>query len=126
MLYTQTRGGLLSLGSRAYPTLLLTTTGHKTARPHTVPLFYLEQNTGLLVVASNFGRPDHPGWSTNLLHNPAGNVQVAQRTWTVKARLLPPDEKAKVWPSLIQLFDGWQGYEDETTRSIRVFSLDPF
>jgi len=39
---------------------------------------------------------------------------------------LPPGEKARVWPDLIQLFEGWQGYEDETTRSIRVFSLDPF
>ena len=124
-LYRPTHGGLISLGSKAYPTLLLSTTGHKTGRPHTVPLFFLRRGESLLVVASNYGRVDHPGWSANLLRHPDGCVQVTNESWPVRARLLPPNEKQEVWPELIALFDGWQEYEDETTRSIRVFSLDP-
>ena len=123
-LYKPTRGGLVSLGSRAFPTLLLTTTGHKTGRSHTVPLFYLQRGASLLVVASNYGRVGHPGWSANLLHNAGCRVQVRDDTWPGRARLLPPDEKEQVWPELVRLFDGWQTYENETARSIRVFSLD--
>jgi len=125
LLYTPTRGGLLSLGSRAYPTLLLSTIGRRTGRPHTVPLFFLRRRESLIVVASNFGREDHPGWSANLLQQPDGRVQVRNESWNVLARMLEPDEKAEVWPKLVELFAGWQGYEDQTGRSIRVFSLDP-
>ena len=125
LLYKPTHGGLLSLGSRAYPTLLLTTTGRKTGHPHTVPLFYLPSDQGLLVVASNYGRPQHPGWSANLVSQPVARVQVDHRSWEVRARLLAPEDKAAVWPELLDLFDGWQQYEEETERSIRVFSLDP-
>ncbi len=87
--FTATRGGLLSLGSRAYPTLLLTTTGHRTGKPHTVPLFFLEHDGSLIVVASNYGRADHPGWSANLLRDPVGRVQTREASWKVQARLLP-------------------------------------
>jgi deazaflavin-dependent oxidoreductase (nitroreductase family) len=125
LLYTATRGGLLSLGSKAYPTLLLTTTGHRTGKPHTVTLFFLERNGSLIVVASNYGRADHPGWSANLLRDPIAHIQTRDGSRTVRTRRLPPDEKEAVWPELNMLFDGWQRYEDETVRSIRVFSLDP-
>lgn len=124
-LYTGTGGGLISLGSRAYPTLLLTTTGHRTGRLHTVPLFFLQRGNGLLVVASNYGRVDHPGWSTNLLHEPACHVRVQNELRHVRARLLGPEEKGAVWPELVDVFDGWQRYEEQTARSIRVFSLEP-
>jgi deazaflavin-dependent oxidoreductase (nitroreductase family) len=125
LLYLPTHGGLISLGSRAYPTLLLSTTGHRTGRSHTVPLFFLPRGRSLLVVASNFGRMYHPGWSANLLRDPVGRVQVRDKSWPIQARLLTRDEKDAVWSELIELFDGWQGYENETLRSIRVFSLDP-
>lgn len=124
-LYRPTGGGLISLGSRAFPTLLLTTTGHKTGRSHTVPLFYLPRSGSFIVVASNYGRTDHPGWSANLLRNPDCRVQVLSESWPVRARLMPPDEKDKVWPELLELFKGWEDYEHQTARSIRVFSLDP-
>ena len=123
-LYKPTRGGLVSLGSRAYPTLLLSTTGHKTGRIHTVPLFYLKKGESFLVVASNYGRTGHPGWSANLLRNAGCHVRVQQESWPGWARLLPPVEKERVWPELVHLFDGWQTYENQTARSIRVFSLD--
>jgi deazaflavin-dependent oxidoreductase (nitroreductase family) len=76
-------------------------------------------------VASNFGRMYHPGWSANLLRDPVGRVQVRDKSWPIQARLLTRDEKDAVWSELIELFDGWQGYENENLRSIRVFSLDP-
>ena len=125
VLFAATGGGLISLGSRAYPTLLLSTTGHRTGKQHTVPLFFLARGESFIVVASNYGRANHPGWSANLLRNPDGHVQTPEGSWTVRARLLTPDEKRTVWPELNALFDGWQAYEDETERSIRVFSLDP-
>jgi deazaflavin-dependent oxidoreductase (nitroreductase family) len=125
LLYRPTRGGLVSLGSRAYPTLLLSTIGHKTGRSHTIPLFFLQRGKSLIVVASNFGRVNHPGWSANLLRDPIGRVRVHDKSWPIRARLLTRGEKDAVWSELVELFDRWQSYEEETLRSIRVFVLDP-
>lgn len=119
------RGGLLSLGSRAYPTLLLTTVGRKTGRRHQVVLFHLELAGAFLVVASNFGREKHPGWSANLLANPSAHVLVDGGSHPVRARLLAPEEKKAVWAKLLDIFEPFQLYEDETERSLRVFALTP-
>lgn len=123
--YRSTGGGLVSLGSRAFPTLLLTTVGHRTGRLHSVPLFYLGVAGGWVVVASNYGRSEHPAWSTNLLTDPTASIERDSQVLDVRARLLSEDEKRKVWPDLLELFDGWQQYENETQRSIRVFLLEP-
>ncbi len=123
--YRLTSRGVLTLWSKAYPMLLLTTVGRKTGRRRTVPLFFLRRGDTLLVVASNYGRPRHPGWSANLLERPLARVQVYERSWAVRARLLAAEEKAAIWPDLLELFDGWQQYEHETLRSIRVFALEP-
>jgi deazaflavin-dependent oxidoreductase (nitroreductase family) len=123
--YRSTGGWLLSLGSRAFPTLLLTTVGHKTGRDHSVPLLYLELSEGWAVVASNYGRPEHPTWSTNLLANPRGSIEIGSQKDDVRARLLSENEKQQIWPRLLELFEGWQRYEAETHRSIRVFVLEP-
>ena len=56
------------------PVMLLTTTGAKTGLQRTVPLVYLSDDAGLILVASNFGGEHHPGWYHNLIANP--NVEV--------------------------------------------------
>ncbi|MDH5373813.1 MAG: nitroreductase family deazaflavin-dependent oxidoreductase, partial [Acidimicrobiia bacterium] len=50
--------------------LLLTTIGHATGQPHTVPLLYLDSGDALIVIASWGGRPQHPHWYQNLLRQP--------------------------------------------------------
>jgi deazaflavin-dependent oxidoreductase (nitroreductase family) len=88
-------------------------------------LFSLEHAGGWAVVASNYGRSEHPDWSTNLLTNPTASIERDSQVLEVQARLLSEDEKQQVWPDLLRLFGGWQQYEDETQRSIRVFLLEP-
>jgi deazaflavin-dependent oxidoreductase (nitroreductase family) len=56
------------------PTMLLTTTGAKTGLQRTLPLVYLPDDPGLILVASNLGGEHHPGWYHNLIANP--NVEV--------------------------------------------------
>jgi deazaflavin-dependent oxidoreductase (nitroreductase family) len=57
--------------------LLLTTTGAKSGRPHTVPLGHVPDEDGrLLLTASNLGSPHHPAWYHNVLAHPAVEVEV--------------------------------------------------
>lgn len=105
--------------------LVLTTTGSKTGREHTVPLLYLRDGDTLVVIASWGGRPQHPQWYTNLLANPRATVQVDSRRWTVRARTATPDERAVWWPRVLATYKGYRLYESNTDRVIPVVFLDP-
>ena len=56
--------------------LLLTTTGRRSGRSHTVPLLYLSDGIDVMVVASWGGRDYPPDWYLNLLAEPMVSVQV--------------------------------------------------
>ena len=122
-LYPRVHGAVVSAGPPVLPLLMLTTARPRTNKPHSVPLVYLERGTDLLVVASNWGRDRHPGWSENLLAEPSAIVQIGRRRQPVYARLATPVEKASLWPELIQLCPVWQSYEARSGRDLRVFVL---
>ncbi len=105
--------------------LLLTTTGAKTARRHTVPLLYLRDADTLVVIASWGGRPRHPQWYANLVANPRATVQVWSKRWPVRARTAEPDERALWWPRVLAAYRGYRVYESNTDRVIPVVFLAP-
>src|SRR5437588_711067 len=93
-------GGRVIISQALLPSLMLTTTGRVTGRPRTVPLATMPVDSGFLVVGSNFGKPAHPAWSTNLLHQPEAQITYRGRTLPVRAHLLSDDEKRAAWPRL--------------------------
>jgi deazaflavin-dependent oxidoreductase (nitroreductase family) len=78
-----------------------------------------------VVVASNFGREKHPAWSANLLANPEATVQIRTRLQDVRARLATDEEKARLWPRLLEIYPTWDDYTERTDRSFRAFFLEP-
>ena len=63
---TNGRATLSSLLS-GLPIAMLTTTGARTGMPRTLPVVAMPADNGLIVIASNYGRPNHPAWYRNLL-----------------------------------------------------------
>ncbi|HEX2058041.1 MAG TPA: nitroreductase family deazaflavin-dependent oxidoreductase [Actinomycetota bacterium] len=123
LLYRVTRGrrGL----SPPATVLLLTTVGRKTGQPRQVPVLYLRDGRRMWVVASNYGQERHPAWSANLLANPHATVTIRGTRQQVRARLATEDEKAALWPRLLELYPAWKAYVTWTDRSFRVFCLEP-
>lgn len=68
-------GGRLLGKSGGLPVLLLTTTGRKSGKQRTMPLFYLDDGGALAVSASAAGGPRHPAWYVNLGVNATVQVQ---------------------------------------------------
>jgi F420H(2)-dependent quinone reductase len=122
-LYPRVHGVVVSTGPAVLPLLMLTTWGRHSGRSRAVPLLYLQRQNDLLVVASNWGRSKHPAWSSNLLANPSALVQIGETTSAAAARLIPPAEKAMLWPELCRFCPVWQSYADRSGRDLRVFSL---
>jgi deazaflavin-dependent oxidoreductase (nitroreductase family) len=122
-------GGRLSLmhagRAAALKTLLLTTTGCRSGRARSTPVVYLRDGERFVVVASNFGKDHHPAWSANLLAHSEATVRLHGRDIPVTARLASEEEKARLWPRLLDVYPGWDDYVLRTERRFRAFILEP-
>ena len=124
ILYRSTRG---AVGRRLVDNdiCLVTTTGRRSGKPHTVPLLYLRDGDRIVVIASWGGRDEHPQWYLNLLADPNASVQVLGDRWSVSARTADAEERATWWPKVLAAYDGYAEYESRTEREIPVVFLDP-
>jgi deazaflavin-dependent oxidoreductase (nitroreductase family) len=118
-------GGRVMLSRGLVPILVLTTTGAKSGQPRTVPLACFPDGDGFYLVGSNFGREHHPAWSGNLLKAPRAEVSFEGRDFPVEARLLSDEEKAEVWPRLLDIWPTYDRYVERSGRNLRVFRLEP-
>lgn len=104
--------------------LLLTTTGHRSGRPHTVPLLYLGDGATLVVVASYGGRPRHPAWYHNLTADPEVVVQIGREKRRMRARTASKEERARWWPRITRAYLDYAEYQSRTDREIPVVLLE--
>ncbi len=121
----RSRGRYTLLGPIAAPVLLLTTTGARSGRPRTTPLLYGRDadRDALIVVGSNFGQPQHPAWSGNLLANPRAVVDVGGTAVPVEAELLTGAEAEAAYRTMVAVARTYDEYRSRTERAIRVFRL---
>ena len=106
------------------PTLLLTTTGRRTGKPHTTPLIYGQDGDRYLVVGSRGGAPEHPQWYRNLLAEPRVQVQVRADRFPARARPATAAEKPALWQRMAQLYPPYDEYQARTTRAIPVVIIE--
>lgn len=118
-------GGLIGHRTPAGPILLLTTVGRKSGHRSTTPLLYMPDGSLFVVVGSNGGRDQPPAWVLNLAATPAAEIQVGRRRLPVEAHILTGEEKAAMWPRLLEHYKGWGHYQQLTVREIRVVSFRP-
>jgi deazaflavin-dependent oxidoreductase (nitroreductase family) len=105
-LYRATNGRI-SLTGRA-PVLLLTATGRRSGRPHTVPLIYVADGRTLVVCNVNPGFERPNPWTLNLSANRRAKVEIRGATFTVDARMAAAEEVDRYWPQFVAL---WPAYE---------------
>jgi proline iminopeptidase len=104
--------------------LLLTTTGRKTGNKGTTPLIFGMDGDNPVIVASQGGAPDHPGWYKNLVKNPAAEVQIKGETFAVRARDAEGQERDRLWELMNQEWRHYEEYQQRTTRRIPVVVLE--
>lgn len=107
------------------PTLLLTTIGHRTGKPHTAPLYFAEHDGAYLIIASKGGDDRDPVWYRNLVANPAVEVRIRERVFPATARTASPEEKARLWPLLAGPMPFYDEYQQRAGRDIPLVILEP-
>jgi deazaflavin-dependent oxidoreductase (nitroreductase family) len=116
-------GGKLDNVFGKLPFMMLTTTGRKTGLRRTTPVLYLQDGTGVIVVASFGGNDMHPAWYLNLEQFPEAEIIVKGEHRRVLARKLSPEEKKVIWPRLVQLYPQFEIYRQRTRREIPLMRL---
>lgn len=114
-------------GGRTFgaPVLLLNTVGRKSGQKRTSPLLYLEDGGDYAIVASAGGQPKHPAWYHNLTAHPETTVEVGGREVRVRAETAGPEERARLWPKLVEMYGPYEEYQGKTDREIPVVVLHP-
>jgi deazaflavin-dependent oxidoreductase (nitroreductase family) len=108
------------------PTLLLRHVGRRSGTEFETPLLYLEDGRDLVVVASQGGLPKNPQWYANLLAHPDTTVSTrGERRRPVRARVATDEERAALWPRLVDLYADFAKYQKWTDRQIPVVVLEP-
>lgn len=123
--WTRGRHTLASLLS-GIPVVMLTTTGAKSGKPRTVPLLGLPTESGLAVIASNFGQRHHPAWYHNLRADPHGTYEIDGVRHPFRAVEATGEQRDRIWQAGLRIYPGWSQYERRCGgRRIAVFVLEP-
>lgn len=109
----------------APPTLLLEHVGAKSGKSRTSPLTYLRDGEDFVLVASKGGYPRNPSWYHNLRANPDTTVQVGSQQIAVHARVATQAERTRLWPRVVELYGGYEDYQERTEREIPLVILEP-
>ncbi|WP_430330850.1 nitroreductase family deazaflavin-dependent oxidoreductase [Rhodococcus sp. ACT016] len=116
-------GGKWRVGSAfpwGIPVCLLTTTGRKSGQPRISPLLFLEDGDRVVLVASQGGLPKNPMWYLNIRANPDVTVQIRSDVRKMRARVATGEERAALWPRLVDLYADFDNYQSWTDREIPV------
>lgn len=118
-------GGRVRIAQLFLPTLMLTAVGRRSGQPRTSPIAYVRDGDRYALAATNFGKPDHPAWSANLLANPDALITVDGEEIPVRARLAEPDERERLWQRFTAMWPAYDAYVARSGRIPRVFVLEP-
>jgi len=108
------------------PIVMLTTTGARSGKPHTLPVLALPEGDHLVVIASNMGKPANPGWYYNLRAHPSVMITWKGSTVRMRARELIGEERQQYVDRGLEAYPWWAPYHRRAApRLIPVIMLEP-
>jgi F420H(2)-dependent quinone reductase len=121
-------GGRIGHRVLGVPTLMLTTTGRRSAQPRTNSLVYARDGDDYLLVASKGGSDSPPAWLLNLTADPHVGIQVGRERLDAVAKVLESSDPDydRVWKLVNENNkDRYTAYQRQTSRPIPVVAITP-
>lgn len=94
-------GGRIGGSAKGLPVLLLTVSGRKTGKPHTVPVAHLEHGDAYLVLGTAGGTKAEPQWFRNIRAAQQIHVQIGAHRYAMKCRVAGRDERDRLWREVL-------------------------
>jgi deazaflavin-dependent oxidoreductase (nitroreductase family) len=121
----ESSNGTQGTDMNGHPVVVITTVGAKTGKLRKTALMRVEHDGTYAVVASLGGAPTNPRWYYNIKKNPHVELQDAASKRDYVAREVTGDDKALWWSRAVQAWPDYAKYQQNTTREIPVFVLEP-
>lgn len=121
-------GGRIGATTAKMPVFKVTTTGRVSGKPRTVMLTApVVDGDTLVFVASKGGDDRDPDWYRNLVAHPEITVEAAAGgpAVTMTTRTATQEERATLWPRIVDAYKGYGGYQRRTDRDIPVVIAEP-
>ncbi len=120
-------GGVGEMGPVHFESLvLLTTTGRRSGKTHTVPLGSARDDDGnYLLFGSNMGAPKDPDWLRNLAADPQVTVEVTGATWATQAEILEGAERDAAYGRWIAMAPHVADHQEKAGRQIPMVRIRP-
>jgi deazaflavin-dependent oxidoreductase (nitroreductase family) len=123
--YRETDGERGYKWKRGTEILLLTTKGSRSGEERTTPLIHRELDGSWVVVASQGGAPDDPGWFKNIRANPDDvEIQVKADRFPVRPHVAEGEERDRLWERMNEVWPDYDDYQEKTDREIPVVVLE--
>jgi deazaflavin-dependent oxidoreductase (nitroreductase family) len=119
-------GGRLGRTLGSMPVVELHHTGRRSGKRYTTMLTSPVHDDGTYVLVASKGGDDRdPEWYRNLTAHPEVELTVEGETIPMTARTASAEEKAELWPRIVERYKGYGGYQDKTSRDIPVVVCEP-
>jgi deazaflavin-dependent oxidoreductase (nitroreductase family) len=119
-------GGRLGKQVFGMPAVLVHTTGRRSGQRRSIMLTTpIHEPDRLVLVASKGGDARHPDWYHNIVAHPEIEVTEDGETRQMRARTATPEEKAELWPRIVQAYKGYADYQKRADRDIPVVICEP-
>ena len=103
----------------------LTTTGRRSGKPRSVPLYAWGDADRLVIVGSLGGSARDPHWAHNLRADPRATVKKGREVLGVRASEVDGSERDRLWKLVVAAFPMYEAYQRKTERIIPLFVLEP-
>jgi len=123
--YKMSGGRLMNKGPANKPICLVTMTGRKTGKKREIPLMHVPHGEQKILVASLGGISKNPVWYYNLKATPDITIAADGASGAYRAREVGAEEKASLWPVIVDAYPPYDEYQARTDRDIPVFVCDP-
>ena len=108
------------------PVVRLTTTGARTGQPRDSMLAYFTDGDDVIVVASNWGQGNRPGWYYNLVTHPECELHIGPRGGRFVAREITGAQRDELYRLAAErLSRSWTTYQQRNDRAIPMMRLTP-
>ena len=119
-------GGRVGGSAKGAPVLLLTVTGRKSGRAHTVPVAYVQRDGWYYLAASAGGAPAEPQWIRNLRATSTAKIEVGRESHPVVVEVLRGTDRDAAWRDVIvAAHPFFADYEKKSGRVIAVARVRP-
>jgi deazaflavin-dependent oxidoreductase (nitroreductase family) len=123
--YRLTHGRFLPGPLGSSTTVLVDQVGRKSGARRTTPLLYIEDGDDVIVIASKGGSQNHPAWWLNLREMDETTIQIGGERRRVKVRQASAEERARLWPKVVEMWSDYANYQERTDREIPLGILSP-